>query len=163
MRSHFLVRFRSFSSTAIDRRIGIAGFGMEKITFDSFRKIYGAQAKNCSGPENRDASISSCKYIASAHIFSIVFDRFRAPRSIDASVSIDSTSKKWPSIPLGKCEARKQKIVRAPKTATHRFLYANVLQALTFFRPFSIVFEHRDRSTHRHRSIRRRKNDLRFL
>ena len=31
------------------------------------------------------------------------------------------------------------------------------------FRPFSIVFEHRDRSRHRHRSIRRRKNDVRFL
>ena len=28
---------------------------------------------------------------------------------------------------------------------------------------FSTVFEHRDRSRHRHRSIRRRKNDVRFL
>ena len=31
------------------------------------------------------------------------------------------------------------------------------------FRQFSIVFEHRDQSRHRHRSNRRRKNDVRFL
>ena len=51
-------------------------------------------SKNCSGPENRDASISSCKHIANAMIFSTVFDPFRAPRSIEASASVDSASKK---------------------------------------------------------------------
>ena len=35
----------------------------------------------------------------------------------------------------------------------------HVANAMTF----STVFEHRDRSRHRHRSIRRRKNDVRFL
>ena len=189
--------------------------------------MWGAQAKNCSGPENRDASISLCTCTASAHIFSTVFDRFRAPRSIDASASLDSAwkklhsiflgkytarkqkkkfgprkprcidffmqmycmrshflvrfrsfsitaidgctgiadsaSKNLHSIPVGKYTARKQKIVRAPKTAMHRFLYASVLHALTFFRAFSIVFEHNDRSTHRHRSIRHGKNYIRFF
>ena len=89
-----LTFFRSFSSTAIDRSIGIDRFDVKKTTFVFFRKMYCAQAKNCSGPENRDASISLCKYTASAHIFSSVFERFRAPRSSEASASIDSTSKK---------------------------------------------------------------------
>ena len=92
---------RSFSSTAIHRGIGIGigRFGVEKATFDFFKKIRGVPAKKCSGPENRDASILVGRHIANAMIF----------------------------------------------------------------RPFSIVFEHRDRSRHRHRSIRRRKNDVRFL
>ena len=30
--------------------------------FDRFRELYGAPAKHCSGPENCDASISSCKH-----------------------------------------------------------------------------------------------------
>ena len=86
--------FFCVSSSAIDRGIGIGRFGVEKMMFDLFEKIQGAQAKKCSGPENRDASILGCKHIANARIFSIVFDRFRAPRSIEASESIDSTSKK---------------------------------------------------------------------
>ena len=46
----------------------------EETTLDFCREMYGAPAKKCSGPENRDASISSCKHIANAMIF---FDRFR--------------------------------------------------------------------------------------
>ena len=61
--------------------------------FDFFKKIYGAPAKNCSGSENRDASILVGRHIANAMIFSIVFDRFRAPRSIEASASVDSGRK----------------------------------------------------------------------
>ena len=95
-RYDFFDRFRSFSSTAIDRGIGIDRFGVEKMRFDFCTEIYGAPAKNCSGPENRNASIVLGRHIANAMIF-------------------------------------------------------------------SIVFEHRDRSRHRHRSIRRRKNDVRFL
>ena len=49
-----LCDFRSFSSTPIDRGIGIRRFGVEKATFDF---VKGAQAKNHSVPENRDASI----------------------------------------------------------------------------------------------------------
>ena len=59
--------------------------------------------------------------IANAMIFSTVFDRFRAPRSIEASASIDSASKKRRSISVQKCTARQQKIVRAPKSAMRRF------------------------------------------
>ena len=44
-------------------------------TFDFFREMNGAPAKNCSGPEKRDTSILLCKNIANAMIFSIVFDR----------------------------------------------------------------------------------------
>ena len=58
--------------------------------------MYGVPAKNCSGPENHNASILLGRHIANAMIF-------------------------------------------------------------------SIVFEHRDRSKRRHRSIRRQKNDVRFL
>ena len=97
-RYDFFDRFRSFSSTAIDRGIGIDRFGVEKTTFDFCTEMYGAPAKNCSGPENRDASILVGKHIANAMIFSTVFDRFRAPRSIEASASVDSASKKRRSI-----------------------------------------------------------------
>ena len=62
-----------------------------------------------------------CRHVANAMIFSTVFDRFRAPRSIEASASIDSASKKRRSISVQKCTARQQKIVRAPKTAMRRF------------------------------------------
>ena len=113
--------FRSFSSTAIDRGIGIERFGVEKTTFDFCTEMYGARAKKCSGPENRDASILVGKHIANAMIFSTVFDRFRAPRSIEASASVDSASNKRRSISVEKCTARQQKIVRAPKTAMRRF------------------------------------------
>ena len=44
-RYDFFDRFRSFSSTAIDRGIGIGRFGVEKTTFDFLKKTYGAQAK----------------------------------------------------------------------------------------------------------------------
>ena len=84
-RYDFFDRFRSFSSTAIDRGIGIDRFGVEKTTFDFCTEMYGAPAKHCSGPENRNASILLGKHIADVMIFSIVFDRVRAPRSIEAS------------------------------------------------------------------------------
>ena len=45
------------------------------------------------------------------------------------------------------------------KRDTSILLSKNIANAMIF----SIVFEHRDRSRHRHRSIRRRKNDVRFL
>ena len=98
--------------------------------------MYGAPTKNCSGPENRDASILLGRLLGNAMIFSTVFDRFRAPRSIEASASVDSASKKRRSISVQKCTARQQKIVRAPKTAMRRFHYANTTQTLRNFRPF---------------------------
>ena len=49
-RYDFFDRFRSVSSTAIDRGIGIGRIGVEKTTFDFCREMYGAPAKNCSGP-----------------------------------------------------------------------------------------------------------------
>ena len=63
-RYDFFDRFRSFSSTAIDRGIGIGRFGVEKKSFDFCTEMYGAPAKNCSGPENRDASILLGKHRA---------------------------------------------------------------------------------------------------
>ena len=125
-RYDFFERFRSFSSTAIDRGIGIGRFGSKNSTFDFCTEMYGAPAKNCSGPENRDASILLGRHIANAMIFSTVFDRFRAPRSIEASASVDSSSKKRRSISVQKCTARQQKVVRAPKTAMRRFYQTNI-------------------------------------
>ena len=43
-------------------------------------KINAAPAKNCSGPENRDASISLCKHIANAKEFPIVFEHLDRSR-----------------------------------------------------------------------------------
>ena len=120
-RYDFFDRFRSVSSTAIDRGIGIDRFGVEKMRFDFCREIYGAAAKTCSGPENRNASILLGRHIANAMTFSSIFDRVRAPRSIEASASVDSASKKRRSISVQKCTARQQKNVRAPKTAMRRF------------------------------------------
>ena len=45
-----------------------------KIIFAERSKINGASAENCSGPENRDESISLCKHIANAIEISIVFE-----------------------------------------------------------------------------------------
>ena len=50
----------------------------------------------------------------------------RTVGKIEASASVDSISKKRRSISLRKYRARKQKIVRAPKTAMRRFYYANI-------------------------------------
>ena len=93
-RYDFFDRFRSFSSTAIDRGIGIDRFGVEKTTFDFCTEMYGAPAKNCSGPENRDASILLRRLLGYVLTFSTVFDRFRAPRLIEASASVESALKK---------------------------------------------------------------------
>ena len=53
-------------------------------------------------------------------------EKIRAPRSIEASASVESASKKRRSISLRKYRARQQKIVRAPKTAVRRFYNANI-------------------------------------
>ena len=64
---------KSLLSPAIDRGVGIGRFGVEKATFDFCTEMYGAPAKNCSGPENRDASILLGKLLGNAMIFSIAF------------------------------------------------------------------------------------------
>ena len=115
------------AGNAIDRGIGIGRVGVEKTTFDFVREMYGAPANNCSGPENRDASILVGKHTANVMIVSTVFDRFRAPRSIEASASVDSATKKRRSISVEKCTARQQKIARAPKTAMRRFDQENTM------------------------------------
>ena len=56
------------------------------------------------------------------------FDRFRAPRSIEASASIESASKNERSIPVAKSTGRQQTNVRSPTNAMRGFLYANILQ-----------------------------------
>ena len=53
--------FRSFSSTSIDRGIDMDRIGVEKSMLRSKRESRGESAKNCSVPENRDASILECR------------------------------------------------------------------------------------------------------
>ena len=116
-RYDFFDRFRSFSSTAIDRGIGIGRFGVEKTTFDFCREMYGAPAKNCSGPENRDASILVCKFNANANEFSSVFEhlgRSRRPHRWNRRRKIDFRF-------CSKINANPKKNVRAPKIAMCRF------------------------------------------
>ena len=74
-------KFRSVSSSSNDRGIGIGRIGVEKPTLDFTREINGAPAKHCSGPENRDASISSGKRMSSRC-------KFRS-FSIDRGIGID--------------------------------------------------------------------------
>ena len=50
-RYDFFDRFRSFSSTAIDRGIGIGRFGVEETMFDFCREMYGAPAKIVRAPK----------------------------------------------------------------------------------------------------------------
>ena len=66
------------------------------------------------------------------------FDRFRAPRSVDASASIELASKKRRPISLDISTARQQNIVRAPKTTMRRFLLGKLLGNAMIF---STVFD----------------------
>ena len=117
-RYDFFDRFRSFSSTAIDRGIGIGRIGVEKTTF----------------------AISLGKRIANTMIFSNVFDRFNRRRktTLDFVKNIGRSSKTLFGLHKLRC-------------------------VVGSFSSTAIVFEHRDRSSHQHRSIRRRKIDVRFL
>ena len=119
----------------IDRGIGIGRFGVEKTTFDFCTEMYGAPAKNCSGPENRDASILVGKHIANAMIVSMVFDKGsrNLPNGARARAGaglgwVGWLARNLPNgagldflISLENCTARQQKSVRAPKTAMRRF------------------------------------------
>ena len=49
-RYDFFDRFRSLSSTAMDRGIGIGRIGVEKTTFDFGREMYSASAKTVRAP-----------------------------------------------------------------------------------------------------------------
>ena len=57
-------KFRAFISTSIDRRVEIDRIRVEKIISDGKGENVGAPLKNCSGPENKNASISLGKHIA---------------------------------------------------------------------------------------------------
>ena len=87
----------------------------------SLEKSTARQQKIVRAPKSALRRFLLSKNIANAMTFSTVLDHFRVPRSIEASASIDSTSKKRRSISLEKCTARQQKIVRVPKTAMRRF------------------------------------------
>ena len=56
-----LSNFRSFLSTSIDRVIDIDRIGIEKSMLLGKGESRGESAKNCSVPENRDASILECR------------------------------------------------------------------------------------------------------
>ena len=73
-------------------------------------------------------------------IFSTVFDRFRAPRSIEAAASVDSASKKRRSISVEKCTARQQKMFgpRKPRCVDFsRQTYSERYDFFDRFRSFS--------------------------
>ena len=54
--------FSSFLSASIDRGIGNRSNRRRKMIFAKRSKINAAPAENCSGPENRNSSISLCKH-----------------------------------------------------------------------------------------------------
>ena len=66
----------------------------------------------------------------------LIFDRFRAPRSIGASIWIESASKNRCCAAKEKVEASQQKIVRSPKIAMRRFYTADIEQSRSNFRSF---------------------------
>ena len=143
----------------MDRCMGIDGFDVEKSTFDFSSEINGAPAKHCSVPENRDASISSCKRIATHSKF-----RSFSSTSIDRRIGIDQIGVGKTTVDfLGKIHGAPAKNCSGPENRDASILLGRHVANAMIFRPFSIVFEHRDRSRHRHRSIRRRKNDVPFL
>ena len=78
--------FRSFLSASIDRGIGNRSNRRRKIIFAKRSKINGASAENCSGPENRNASISLYKHRETRMTFrsflSSSIDRARAKFSL---------------------------------------------------------------------------------
>ena len=61
---------------SIDRCIGNRSNRRRIIIFAERNKLNGASAENCSGPENRDASISLCKHREPRMTFSIVLSSF---------------------------------------------------------------------------------------
>ena len=93
--------------------------------------------------ENRDASISAGKHIATHCKF-----RSFSSTSIDRRIRIDRFGVEKPTfdfpISLEKCAARKQKNVRAPKTAMRRFYNANIYDIANAM-IFSTVFDAIDR------------------
>ena len=76
-----------------------------KIADSKYGEINGAPAENCSGPENRDASISSCKPIANAIEISIVFEHLdrSTHRMVAAfrtsSLNLPSSALTWNRLP----------------------------------------------------------------
>ena len=92
------------------------------------------------GVEKTTFAISLGKRIANTMIFSNVFDRFNRRRK----VTFDFV----------------KNIGRSSKTL---FGLHKLRCVVGSFSSTAIVFEHRDRSSHQHRSIRRRKIDVRFL
>ena len=124
--------FRSFLSASIDRGIGNRSDRCRKIIFAKRSKINGASAENCSGPENRDASISLRKLYTNAMIFSTVLehlDRSRRPHRSNRRRKIYFRF-------CSKINANPKKIVRAPKISMRRFYQANTMQTLRNLRPF---------------------------
>ena len=121
-----------------------------KIIFAKRSKTNAAPAENCSGPENRDASISLCKHIANAKEFSIVFEHLDRSRHRNRSNRrrkiIFAKRSKINAAPAENCSGPENRDASISSCKP----IANAIE-------ISIVFEHLDRSTHRNRSNRRRK------
>ena len=106
---------------------------VEKSIVESKGEINGAPYKNCSVPENRDASISSGESRANAIFFSTVFERLDRSRHRHRSKRRRKNNFSFQR----KINANPKKIVQAPKIAMRRFSNANSTQTLRNFRPFS--------------------------
>ena len=125
-RYDFFDRFRSFSSTAIDRGIGIDRFGVEKNAVRFLYRNVRRASKKLFGPRKPQCVDFIRHTYSKRYDF---FDRFRpfSSTAIDRGIGIDRFgSKKRRSISVQKCTARQQKNVRAPKTAMRRFYSANI-------------------------------------
>ena len=108
--------FRSFPSTSIDRGIGIDRFGVENPMFYFNWQINGAPAKNVRSPKTAMRQYQLANILRSV----VNFDRFRALRSIEASASVGSASKKRRSILIENSTARQVIVIfdcfRAPRS-----------------------------------------------
>ena len=98
----------------------------KKTTFDFLKKTKGAQAKKLFGPRKPRCVDFFMQTYSERYDF---FDRFRSFSStaIDRGIGIRRFGVEKTTFDfLKKYRARKQKIVRAPKTAMRRFLHANI-------------------------------------
>ena len=95
-------------------------------------KINGASAENCSGPENKNASISLCKPLETRMIFSIVFERLDWSRHRNRS----SRRRKIVFARRSKINGASAEIVRAPKIKCVDFLMQTFRNAYDFFDRF---------------------------
>ena len=86
----------------------------------------------------RSPKSEMCRFLSADVVQrNINFDRFRALRSIEASVWIELTSKKRRLISVEKAAARQQRLLGPRKSRCVDFIWLNIEQTLFKFRSFS--------------------------